>query len=372
MSKQIYQIMHKDRCAAQIDTTGSCIIYDPSFMPYHLYLEETCMDHTGQNDNDAIEKRINNITNFYYWCATRVLTLDRKYAKAILNSIGVQQAVTDRDRAEIALSYRCVSLTDVYWVKKAGENTGFCDVNLYQNHLDNSFMDIALKGRQYTVQNEKLAQDLSTNGCFAKAWQRMGQGFCLLKDGGNHAVERELLASRICRCFDVSQVVYEEGFFDGERVSVSENFTSLEYSIVPMEAFTIYAANHDLDVQQFVLGLDKHNYYMMNLIDYLVGNTDRHWGNWGLLVDNSNNRPVSLHRLMDFNQSFLSYDTLDGANCQTAFGRHMTQKEAALQAVNEIGLNQSDEIKRSFFTELPQYFEMFERRLQVCCSAAGV
>ena len=25
---------------------------------------------------------------------------------------------------------------------------------------------------------------------------------------------------------------------------------------------------------------------MMNILDYLVGNTDRHWENWGLLVDN--------------------------------------------------------------------------------------
>ena len=31
---------------------------------------------------------VNNLTNFYFWCASRVLTLDRQYAKEILNSIG--------------------------------------------------------------------------------------------------------------------------------------------------------------------------------------------------------------------------------------------------------------------------------------------
>ena len=56
---------------------------------------------------------------------------------------------------------------------------------------------------------------------------------------------------------------------------------------------------------------------MMNIIDYLIGNTDRHWGNWGVLVDNISNKPVSLHKLMDFNQAFQAYDTIDGANCQT-------------------------------------------------------
>ena len=42
-----------------------------------------------------IDTRINNLNNFYHWCASRVLSLDRKYAKEILNSIGVPQAVKD-------------------------------------------------------------------------------------------------------------------------------------------------------------------------------------------------------------------------------------------------------------------------------------
>ena len=43
---------------------------------------------------------------------------------------------------------------------------------------------------------------------------------------------------------------------------------------------------------------------MMNILDYLVGNTDRHWENWGLLVDNETNQPIRLHDLMDFNRAF--------------------------------------------------------------------
>ena len=244
------------------------------------------------------------MTNFYYWCATRVLTLDRVYAKEILNSIGVKQAVTDRDRARIALTYRCASVTDVFWVKGKKERITFKEINLYENHLDAVFLDIPLRGRQYTVQNEYLARDLSTNGCFPKAWQRKQGDFWLLKNGGRELVETELLASRICRYFDVSQVLYEEDYFDGEKVTVSKNMTSKEYSIVSMEAFEIYCQNHNKNTQKYVVSLDKHNYYMMNMVDYLVGNTDRHWGNWGVTVDNSNNKPLRLHKLMDFNQAF--------------------------------------------------------------------
>ena len=99
------------------------------------------------------------------------------------------QAVTDKERAKIALSYRCASLTDPFWVRKKGEKVSFEEVNLYENHLDNTFIDIALKGKQYTVDNENLAKDLSTKGCFPKAWKRVENGFVLLKDGGIETVE---------------------------------------------------------------------------------------------------------------------------------------------------------------------------------------
>jgi len=174
-----------------------------------------------------------------------------------------------------------------------------------------------------------------------------------------------LRGSRICRCFDVSQVLYEQGYFDGEKVSMSDNMTSMEYSIASMEAFEIYTQNHDLNTKEVILELDRHNYYMMNIIDYLVGNTDRHWGNWGVLVDNSTNQPLCLHQLMDFNQAFHSYEQLSGANCQTVFGAHMTQQDAAVQAVKEIGLNQTKEIQKDIFAELPQYYDMFIRRLEL-------
>ena len=130
-----------------------------------------------------------------------------------------------------------------------------------------------------------------------------------------------------------------------------------------MEAFEIYSMNHDRDTKKYVLSLDRHNYYMMNIVDYLIGNTDRHWGNWGVLV-NKTNKPMRLHKLMDFNQAFYAYDKMEGANCQTLFGRHATQQKAAEEAVRQIGLNQIAEIAVSCFEKLPQYYEMFCQRLE--------
>lgn len=158
-----YEIMHRESCVAQLSTTGECRVCLEDFMPYDLVLVES----------DDFDERINNVTNFYYWCASRMLTLDRTYAKEILNSIGASQSVTDRERAQIALSYHCLSLLDVFWVKEENENIRFEDINLFAHSLSNALVDIALRGHQMTVTNAHLlANDLSTGGLYPKAWVR--------------------------------------------------------------------------------------------------------------------------------------------------------------------------------------------------------
>lgn len=351
----IYEIMHKEKTVATVSALGKAKIYIEKFMPYDLYLEN--------EEGTDIDVMLNNLNVFYHWCASRVLTLDRTFAKEILNSIGVSQAVTDQERAKISLSYHCVSLTDVFWVREQGENVSFAELNLYDHPLNDAVVELSLKGKQMTVTNRELAQDLSTKGCFPKAWIRTEEGFLLLKDGGEETVRKELLASAICQCFDIPQVVYRKRFYDGEPVTESKIITSKDCSIASKWAYDVYAINNDLDTVEECIKLDPITYYGMNILDYLVGNTDRHPENWGFLIDNSTNQPISLYPLMDFNQSFLSYESLDGANCQTAYPKKMTQREAAIEAVKVIGLRQIKEVDMTQFEGMEQEADMFIRRL---------
>lgn len=350
----VYEIMHMEKIIASVSSTGKVRIFDMAFMPYDMYLEE----------DDDIDIRINNLDNFYHWCATRVLSLDRKYAKVILNSIGAAQAVTDRDRARISLSYHCVSLTDVFWIREKTEKITFAEINLYDNPLNEAIVELSLRGCQMTVTNQELAPDLSTKGCFPKAWIRSDSGFRLLKDGDENAVKRELVASQVCQCFQIPQVKYRKYLYKDQIVTESKIITSKRYSMVSKMAFDIYACNNDIDTIEFCTQLDPVNYYGMNILDYLTGNTDRHPENWGFLVDNNTNRCVSLYPLMDFNQCFLSYDSIEGANCQTVFPKRMTQREAATEAVKQIGLRQIREIDYQIFEGMEMEAKMFRRRLE--------
>ncbi len=350
-----YELMHKDTVVASVSSRGRVEIFCGTFLPFDLWLDEG-------NDFDAC---LNNLENFYHWCASRVLTLDRTYAKEILNCIGATQSTTDRDRAQIALAYRCVSLTDVYWVRTFGEPVSFADINLYTHSLNEALVDLPLRGKPLTVTNRELAQDLATKGVFPKAWVRVEDGFYLLKDGGCDVVRRELLASRIARCFDVPQVLYEPYRYDGQPVTQSKLITSLDYSIVTRAAFEIYCVNHELDATEACIRLDKRAYYGMNIVDYLVGNTDRHQENWGIWVDNRTNQPVSLHPLMDFNQSFQAYDSLAGGMCLTgALPPRKNQLEAAVEAVNAVGLLQVRDVDIDWFDDMEAVSQMFLRRLE--------
>ena len=80
----VYEIMHMEKVVAWIATNGRAEVLNEQFMPYDLYLD---------SEDDDIDTLVNNLSNFYHWCASRVLSLDRTYAKDLLNSIGVSQAV---------------------------------------------------------------------------------------------------------------------------------------------------------------------------------------------------------------------------------------------------------------------------------------
>ena len=81
------------------------------------------------------------------------------------------------------------------------------------------------------------------------------------------------------------------------------------------------------------------------------------------MIDNKTNKIGKLYPLMDFNKAFLSYDTLEGALCQTT-GKRISQKQAAIDAVRTIGLNQLSEVDRAWFGD-GRIADMFFARLDV-------
>ena len=352
--KNKYYLMHKDKKVLQFDFYGNINILNKKFLPYGLYLEE-------KKDIEAIT---NNSLNIINWLARRVITIDRKYSKEIYNYLNIAQNSDDRTKAEFSILYHSLSLTDVYWVKYIEENVNFSEINLYDNSLSNAFVDIFLRGKGLTIDKKGLdSKDISTSGQCPKAWVReKNKKLVLYKDGNISEVRNEVLASNIISHFEINAVNYTLGKYENKLVSKCNIITSKEYSLLNAFDLNIYCMNKGINFYEYILKIDKYDYYMMNIIDYLIGNNDRHPNNWGVLIDNNTNRVIKLYSLMDFNKSFKDYNNLKGGKCLTVKD-DLNQMEVAIDSVKKIGLNLKRNISKNIFKDNVSKGDMFFKRL---------
>lgn len=94
----------------------------------------------------------------------------------------------------------------------------------------------------------------------------------------NDSVKKEVQASKILKSLGIPVLDYDSVLYNGEKVSVSKFFTNKNLGYVT-------AGNLNMN---FTLDTDCKEYHLMNLADYLVGNSDRHQDNWGYLIDAEN------------------------------------------------------------------------------------
>ena len=137
-------------------------------------------------------------------------------------------------------------------MKKEDEKVSWKDVNLFSNSFSNAFVSVSLLGRSLTLRNKDLYSrmpDITTNGRYAKAWNRVDDQIIMYKADdieGNETI-REVNASKILDCFGVDHVSYELACFDGHRVSMCECMTNEDRSIVPYRHFIAACKRKGID-----------------------------------------------------------------------------------------------------------------------------
>lgn len=335
---QDYVLMLKNVEVIKINrNSGTVDIFREELIPFDLYIESGI-------DAD----RFNNRINFDWWCAHRILTLDREYSKELLNSCGLKQSNTDKDKADIALQYMCLSLKDFYWVKEVGTNYTWENVNLFDNSLSNAVVDIALKGKSLTITNSKLIDsDLATDGVFPKAWYRDKNTFYMYKGNRDDSVNKEVRASKILQKLGFKVLNYDIAYFDGEMVAKSKCFTSKDIGYITAGDLN---STYDVDTS-------CKEYDIMQLCDYLVGNSDRHQDNWGYLF-NDRREIIGFAPIFDFNHAF---EARENAWClpEQLFQRHITMLEIARKIVKKYN------IKLSKLPEEDKYTQFVNDRIDL-------
>lgn len=260
------------------------------------------------------------------WLKRRTIPKNRAYVNNFLSKCGLN---INRPINIIKVS-KGLSLNDCYWVVEEGFNGSFDKYNLYDNRFSNILALIAFTGYGSSICTTfDSCPEFTTNGMLPKCWRREGGHIKLYKGGTSGASNTgnepysEYYAYQIAQIMNINAISYGLSKWKNELCSTCDLFTSKEYSFLPvgqivttggMKAVRAYYEESGAD---FVKALDD-----MIVLDALIFNTDRHFGNFGFLVDNYTNKIACPAPLFDHGNALFNYagrDDLESDEAMTAY-----------------------------------------------------
>ena len=245
------------------------------------------------------------------WVKHRSIPKNRAYVDTLLSAIGLS---INRPFDIIRIS-KGLSLNDCYWLKPENSNDTFGKVNLYDNRFSRVLGQIAFTGYgSSNISGLISSPELTTNGMLPKCWRRHSGKIVLYKGGtmgasntGNEPYS-EFYAYQIAKIFGVNAVPYNLSKWKNTLCSTCELFTSKELSFVPVGR--IVRSGGMQAVREYYKELGGAFEKALNdmlVFDALIFNTDRHYGNFGFLVDSSTNKIVAPAPLFDHGNSLFNY-----------------------------------------------------------------
>lgn len=242
----------------------------------------------------------------FEWLQRRALPHNRANARRIAAELGFRQGDL-RGAYAITLG---LSLNDSYWTPPAGYPGGFADVNLYENGFSEALFSVAFDGRG--TAHPALTPEFTTNGTLRKAWRVDAGGARVLCKGGTEGwvpgePASEVIVSSIAVAAGLDAVRYgmEERAGD-ELMSVCECFCSPSVSFSPFACATGVTDLTGTIAFAGTMGDDSvERLADMLVLDALVANTDRHFGNFGLLRDSARGGAIGFAPIFDNGRGLL-------------------------------------------------------------------
>lgn len=247
------------------------------------------------------------------WVRRRLIPKNRAYADTLISSLGLS---LNRPFHILKVS-KGLSLNDCYWVTEEGFKGTFAEFNLFENRFNRLLGRIALTGYG-TAEGVRITSspEFTTNGMLPKCWRRENGVIKLYKGGtagasntGNEPYS-EFLAYQIAEKMGINAIPYGLSKWKGTLCSTCELFTSKETSFVPVGR--IVTRGGMPAVRKFYESLGSEYTATLNdmiVFDALILNTDRHFGNFGFLVDSRTNKIKAPAPLFDHGNSLLNYAT---------------------------------------------------------------
>lgn len=195
------------------------------------------------------------------------------------------------------LLLRCygLSLSDQYWIKPEDSELQWKDINFFENDFSDDVGNI-LFGQPASQDMDLMSPCNTSDGWLKKKWKIIDTKRCLIKAGSNPFLQEpinEVFGTRLHqRLGGKNYVSYQILRENGRPYSICENFihtntelvnaVSINRSMKKRSQFSSYDHFMNACDKLGIPGMKEFIDYML-VFDYLMANTDRHFGNFGAI-----------------------------------------------------------------------------------------
>lgn len=261
------------------------------------------------------------------WLRHRTIPKNRAYVHSLLAKCGLN---LNRPMTIISVC-KALSLNDCYWVAEDGDTSTFAKINLYDNPFSNVLAALAFTGYGSSIRSSLTSSpEFTTNGMLRKCWRRISGKIYLYKGGTEGASNTgfepysEFYAAQVAQAMGINAISYGLSKWKGTLCSTCKLFTSKNYAFLPVGrlvtrgGFKAVTEYYQQLGPAYLAALGD-----MVILDALICNVDRHFGNFGFLIDNQTNQIVSPAPLFDHGNSLFSLAGQDAWESDTALDEYI-------------------------------------------------
>ena len=245
------------------------------------------------------------------WMCRRTIPKNRAFVHSFLAKCKLN---VNRPMAIISIC-KGLSLNDSYWVVEDGFEGKFDDYNLYENRFSRILGLIAFSGYGSSIRASLgSSPEFTTNGMLPKCWRRMDGKIKLYKGGTSGASNAgnepysEFYAAQVARAMGINAIDYGLSQWKGLLCSTCDLFTGKEYAYMPVGRIVTkggFSAVYDYYAElggKYLEALTD-----MVVFDAVICNTDRHYGNFGFMVESRTNRIIRPAPLFDHGNALFNF-----------------------------------------------------------------
>lgn len=239
---------------------------------------------------------------------SRIIPKNRAFVQNILEEAGLNI----NDRKSIIDVSKGLSLVDSYWIVQ-DSSLKFKDYNLFDNDFSKVLSLVAFTGYSSKRKDLLTSPEFTTNGMLPKAWRKFEDGIYLFKGStssyncANTGFEPycEFYASQVAQKMKINHVNYNLSKWKKMISSTCKIFTSKDISYIQIGDIVTYGGIKKVYEYIKELGFED-KFSDMILFDAICINTDRHYGNFGLLRNNKTGEFIDFAPIFDNGESLLS------------------------------------------------------------------